>query len=107
MPATDAELTTLANSHDIISIGVLADEQRRQRHGAKTTFVRVATVSADAGAPILRPPSAGELRIAGPSASRAAAVARVREVAAAAARAARTGVFLAGLEAPSARVGAS
>ena len=105
MPATDAELTTLANSHDIISIGVLADEQRRQRHGAKTTFVRVATVSADAGAPIVRPPSAGELRIAGPSASRAAAVARVREVAAVAAGAAVTGFSLADLEALSAREG--
>src|SRR5258708_7965704 len=105
MPATDAELTTLANSHDIISIGVLADEQRRQRHGAKTTFVRVATVSADAGAPIVRPPSAGELRIAGPSASGAAAVARVREVAAVAAGAAVTGFSLADLEALSAREG--
>src|SRR5712671_57400 len=105
MPATDAELTTLANTHDIISIGVLADEQRRLRHGAKTTFVRVATVSADAGAPIVRPPSAGELRIAGPSASRAAAVARVLEVAAAAAGAAVTGFSLADLEALSAREG--
>src|SRR5258707_11652354 len=103
MPATDAELTTLANSHDIISIGVLADEQRRLRHGAKTTFVRVATVSADAGAPIVRPPSAGELRIAGPSASRAAAVARVREVAAGCPRAPRPRVFPPGLQAPPAR----
>src|SRR5947208_1198972 len=105
MPATDAELTTLANSHDIISIGVLADELRRKLHGVKTTFVRVAAVSADAGAPVTRPPSAGELRIAGAPASRAAAVARVREVSAAAAGAAVTGFSLADLDALSAREG--
>jgi aminodeoxyfutalosine synthase len=98
-------LTSLATSHDIISIGMLADDLRRQRHGAKTTFVRVATTSADAGAPVVRPPSAGELRIVGVPASRAAAVERVRDVAAAAAGAAVTGFSLADLEALSAREG--
>src|SRR5207247_5640385 len=96
---------SLAHSHDIISIGVLADEARRQRHGNKTTFVRVATVPADLGAAVVRPPSAGELRIAGAPASRAAAVERVRAVAAAAAGAAVTGFSLAALEALSAREG--
>ena len=100
-----AELTSLATSHDIISIGMLADDLRRQRHGAKTTFVRVATTSADAGAPVVRPPSAGELRIVGVPASRAAAVERVRDVAAAADGAAVTGFSLADLEALSAREG--
>ena len=100
-----AELTSLATSHDIISIGMLADDLRRQRHGAKTTFVRVATTSADAGAPVVRPPSAGELRIVGVPASRAAAVERVRDVAAAAGGAAVTGFSLADLEALSAREG--
>ena len=100
-----AELTSLATSHDIISIGMLADDLRRQRHGAKTTFVRVATTSADAGAPVVRPPSAGELRIVGVPVSRAAAVERVRDVAAAAAGAAVTGFSLADLEALSAREG--
>jgi aminodeoxyfutalosine synthase len=100
-----AELTSLATSHDIISIGMLADDLRRQRHGAKTTFVRVATTSADVGAPVVRPPSAGELRIVGVPASRAAAVERVRDVAAAAAGAAVTGFSLADLEALSAREG--
>ena len=52
MPVTDAELTSLAQSHDIISLGMLADERaapaaRRRR----TTFVRVATVASDVGAP--------------------------------------------------------
>ena len=76
-----AELTSLATSHDIISIGMLADDVRRERHGAQTTFVRVATTSADAGAPVDPPAAAGELRIVGVPVSRAAAVERVREVA--------------------------
>jgi aminodeoxyfutalosine synthase len=98
-----AELTSLASSHDIIGIGMLADDLRRERHGAKTTFVRVATTSADVGAPVLCPPSAGELRIVGVPVSRAAAVERVRAVAAAAAGTAVTGFSLADLEALSAR----
>ena len=98
-----AELTSLAASHDIISIGMLADDLRRQRHGGETTFVRVATTSSDIGAPVVRPPSAGELRIVGVPASRAAAVARVRDVASAAAGAAVTGFSLADLEGLAAR----
>ena len=105
MPVTDAELTTLAETHDIISVGVVADEIRRQRHGAKTTFVRVATVAADPGAPLAHPAAAGELWIAGTPPSRAAAVERVREAAAAAGKAALTGFSLADLEALAARDG--
>ena len=100
-----AELTSLATTHDIISIGMLADDLRRERHGAKTTFVRVATTAAEPGAPVSRPPSAGELRIVGVPVSRAAAVERVREVAAVAAGAAVTGFSLADLEPLSAREG--
>ena len=98
MPATDQDLTSLANSHDIISIGVLADEVRRRLHGMRTTFVRVATVSADVGAPTAHPPAAGELRIVGVPASGSAAVARVREVSAAAGDAVVTGFSLPDLE---------
>jgi len=100
-----AELTSLASSHDIISIGMLADDFRRQRHGARTTFVRVATTSADVGTPVIRPPSAGELRIVGEPESRAAAVERVREVAAVAAGSPVTAFSLADLESLSAREG--
>jgi aminodeoxyfutalosine synthase len=100
-----AELTSLATTHDIISIGMLADDLRRERHGARTTFVRVARTAAEPGAPISRPPAAGELRIVGVPVSRAAAVERVREVAAAAAGAAVTGFSLADLEALSSREG--
>jgi aminodeoxyfutalosine synthase len=105
MHASESELTTLASSHDIISLGMRADEVRRARHGTATTFVRVAAVSADPGAPIARPRAAGELRIAGTPASRAAAVERVRAVAAAAAGAPVSGFSLADLEALSARDG--
>ena len=56
---SDAELADLATSHDIIAIGMLADDLRRQRHGTNTTFVRVATTPADVGADVVRPPSAG------------------------------------------------
>jgi aminodeoxyfutalosine synthase len=103
MPVTDAELTSLAHSHDIISIGVLADDLRRALHGTTTTFVRVANVPAEVGGAIVRPPSAGELRIVGVPASRAAAIERVREVAAAAAGAAVTAFSLADLEVLAAR----
>jgi aminodeoxyfutalosine synthase len=98
MPVTDAELTSLAHSYDIIRIGVLADDLRRARHGTQTTFVRVADVPVEAGVAVVRPTSAGELRIVGVPASRTAAIERVREVAAAAAGAAVTGFSLADLE---------
>ncbi len=78
IPITDLE--SLAASHDIISIGMLADEARRARHGGRTTFVRVATISADPGTPIEVPRAAGEAKLAGVPLSRAAAVARVGEV---------------------------
>jgi aminodeoxyfutalosine synthase len=100
-----AELTSLASSHDIISIGMLADDLRRQRHGARTTFVRVATTPATTGSPVIRPRSAGELRIVGVPESRTAAVERVREVAAVAAGAAVTAFSLADLETLSGREG--
>jgi aminodeoxyfutalosine synthase len=92
-------LDALAGSHDIIAIGMQADGTRRRLRGTTTTFVRVADVKADAGSSVAVPPAAGEVRIAGPLVSRAAAVARVREVAAAAAGTAVSGFSLADLEA--------
>jgi aminodeoxyfutalosine synthase len=100
---TDAELTSLAATHDIISLGVLADDIRRRRHGTRTTFVRVADVPVDVGTPVVRPPAAGELRILGIAASRAAAVERVTQVAAAADGAAVSAFSLADLEQLAAR----
>jgi aminodeoxyfutalosine synthase len=82
MTVSDAELATLAASHDIISIGMAADEVRRERHAVRTTFVRVADVRAAEG-DVAVPPAAGELRIVGKPPSRAAAVERVGQVMAA------------------------
>jgi aminodeoxyfutalosine synthase len=84
MPVTDTELAALAASHDIISLGMLADDARKRRHGTRTTFVRVATVSADLDAPVEWPAAAREIRIAGTPVSRFAAVERVHAVVAAA-----------------------
>jgi aminodeoxyfutalosine synthase len=98
MTVTAAELATLASSHDILTIGAAADEVRRQRHGVRTTFVRVATVEAVPGGAIPIPRSAGEVRIAGRPASRAAACERVRELAAAAGSTPLSGFSLADLE---------
>jgi aminodeoxyfutalosine synthase len=83
LPISNPDLETLAASHDIIGLGMIADELRRQRHGTTTTFVRVASVPADASA-LPSFGAAGEIRIAGAPASRADAVTRVRDVAAAA-----------------------
>ena len=100
---TEAELSTLAATHDIINLGMVADDLRRQRHGTRTTFVRVADLGAEVGAPVAHSAAAGELRISGVAASRAAAVARVREVAAAADGAAVSAFSLADLEQLAAR----
>jgi CofH/MqnC-like protein len=83
MPVSDDTLTSLASSHDIIEIGVVADEIRRHRHGTRATFVRVADAAAAVDAPIDCPPAAGELRVSGAPASRVAAVDRIARVAAA------------------------
>jgi aminodeoxyfutalosine synthase len=80
----DAELATLATTHDIINLGMLADDERRRRHGTQTTFVRVAIVHADPAEPLRLPSGAGELRIEGAPKTRAAAVERVGRAAAAA-----------------------
>ena len=59
MTVTDAEIASLATSHDIITLGMLADDARRLRRGARTTFVRVADVRADSAEPVSPPPSGG------------------------------------------------
>lgn len=83
MSVTDADLATLSASHDIITLGMQADDVRRRMHGTVTTFVRVADVTAAPGDPVHVPPAAGEVRIVGMPASLAAAVGRVAEVRAA------------------------
>ena len=98
MPVSDSELATFAASHDIISIGMQADDVRRERHGLRTTFVRVIDVEATPGSAIAVSPSAGEIRIVGMPATRVDALARVQEVAAAAPNLPLSGFSLADLE---------
>jgi aminodeoxyfutalosine synthase len=103
MPSTETDLASLASSHDIIAVGMLADEARRRRHGAVTTFVRVADVGVEPAAPVDVPPASGEVRIVGAPLTRSAALARVAEVAAASGPVPLSGFSLADLEQLAAR----
>jgi aminodeoxyfutalosine synthase len=97
---TEADARDLLNTHDLIAVGVRADEVRRRRHGTRTTFVRVFEVHA--GAPPSALParvSAGEIRITGRPASADAAIAAVRATASLAADMPLTGFSLADLQA--------
>jgi aminodeoxyfutalosine synthase len=99
MPVSESELASLADSHDIIALGMHADEVRRARHGTRTTFVRVAELTVEPGAPIEWPPAAREVRLSGVPLSREAAVARVAEVAGRTGDVPLSGFSLADLEA--------
>ena len=105
MAVSEQELTSLAATHDIISLGMLADDLRRQRHETNTTFLRVADVPVDPGGPITIPAGAGEVRIVGAPASREAALDRVREVVQQTNGKVLSAFSLADLEALSARAG--
>jgi CofH/MqnC-like protein len=64
---------------DVIAVGARGDEERRRRHGVKTTFVRVFEIHVDAvPASLPSGASAGEIRLMGKPASVAAAVAAVK-----------------------------
>ena len=70
----DEDAALVLGSHDLVSIGMLADDVRRQMHGAETTFVRVFEMHVDAVPPLLPAGvAAGELRIVGTPASLEAA----------------------------------
>jgi aminodeoxyfutalosine synthase len=84
MPVPDTDLTMLAAGHDILTLGMRADEARRARHGARATFLRVAEVPADPGGTTTWSSAAREVRITGAARTRAGAIARVSEVASAA-----------------------
>jgi 2-iminoacetate synthase ThiH len=45
---TAEDARVILDGHDLIAIGMLGDDARRQKHGARTTFVRVFEVHADA-----------------------------------------------------------
>lgn len=80
---TDADARAILDSHDLIAIGMMADDVRRRMRGTRTTFLRVFEVHVDA-VPSARPPalSAGEVRIVGRPETVETAAAAVRAVAA-------------------------
>lgn len=84
-PLDDADAATLGAATDIVSLGMMADGVRRRRHGARTTFVRVAHVEVtEAAAGVVSwPGAAREIRLAGGFPGIDEAVAAVRYVAAA------------------------
>ncbi|HEX7139773.1 MAG TPA: hypothetical protein VF219_18115 [Vicinamibacterales bacterium] len=105
MTVSEQELAGYAASHDIISLGMSADEVRRARRGTTTTFVRVAEIGAAVGSAAAWPAAAGEIRIVGTPRTRADAVARVAEVAGRTGTVPLSGFSLADLEQLSSREG--
>ena len=83
---TDKDIAALAETRDILTLGMLADEARRLRHGADTTFVRVAEVRVplDDGVRFDIPTAAREVRISGQPDSLTTLILHVRRVVAAA-----------------------
>ena len=98
--ALDArDLQILTGTHDLIALGVAADDARRRRHADRVTFVQVFDVPVDSAAnEETFPDQAGELRLTGRPASVAAAVAAVRAVVARAGSVPVTGFTLEDLQ---------
>jgi aminodeoxyfutalosine synthase len=59
------EIEELAAAHDILAVGMLADEVRRRAHGTRVTFVRVACCAYDRPLAEAVPPAAREVRLTG------------------------------------------
>ena len=68
VPLTGEDALALSLAYDIVSLGMMADEVRRRRHGRQTTFLRVAAVPADAAVSedSTWPTAASEIRLVGP-----------------------------------------
>jgi hypothetical protein len=87
-----SDARAILDTRDLIAIGMIADGLRRDRHGPKTTFLRVLELHVEAVPSELVPgASAGEFRLTGEPVSIEAAVAAV-----AAARRLAGGTFLSG-----------
>jgi aminodeoxyfutalosine synthase len=62
---TAAELTELAQTPDVLRIGMLSDETRRRMHGTRVTYLRVASYPYDQDLADAVPPAAREVRLTG------------------------------------------
>jgi aminodeoxyfutalosine synthase len=98
--ATAVDRAALAESHDLLALGMAADEVRRRRHGSRVTFVRVADVplQAAAGGSARWEGTAGEVRLTGTPSDLSEAVAAATAAVAAAGEVLVTGYSLADLE---------
>jgi aminodeoxyfutalosine synthase len=77
---TIEEAQTILADRNVVAVGARGDEERRRRHGAKTTFVRVLEIHTDAvPGSIPAGASAGEVRITGTPASVASAIASAKQ----------------------------
>ena len=95
---TIEEAQGILTDRNVVAVGARADDERRRRHGVKTTFVRVLEIHTDAvpGA-IPAGASPGEVRITGKPASVAAAIASVKQARAIAGNVPVTGFSLSDL----------
>lgn len=99
-PITASEARQLLASHDLIAIGVMADDLRQRLHGVKTTFVRVFDMHVDAvPAELPAHVTAGEFRLTGRPSAIASTVAAVRAAGSLATGVPLTGFSLADLQA--------
>jgi 2-iminoacetate synthase ThiH len=98
-PLDQADIAALAQTSDILTLGMLGDEARRRRHGTNTTYVRVADVPVPLGegTAIEIPAAAGEVRISGQAGSFDVWLADVRRVVEAASSGRRLADLLAAL----------
>lgn len=71
------EITQLASTPDILSLGMLADALRRSLHGTQVTYVRVVTCPFDRSFAESIPPAAREIRITGTPGTLQVAVAAI------------------------------
>lgn len=101
---TQADRDALLGARDLLALGMAADELRRRRHGARVTFVRVASIDVGAAASgdVHWNGSPGELRLDGRCDDPELAVSAVRHAAAASGGIPVTGFSLADLEASAA-----
>ena len=106
---TDADARVILDSHDLISIGAMADDVRRRLHGARTTFLRVFEIHVDAPSPAAASGhvTAGEIRVIGQPVSVDSAIAAVRGAAAVAAGTPVSGFSLVDLQGLAAAAGRS
>lgn len=74
------DTAAMVGTDDLLGLGALADDRRRQRHGAKATFVRVHEMAVESvsAAGIEIPKEAGEIRLTGAAPDVAAATRAVR-----------------------------